>query len=147
MTRTPRRLLRLNKKLAAVATALWAVSLMSKAIRGSRPATGPHTGRIRPAANRGYNICNIALIFRKSSQRISVHVSRRGGQADENHDAVATRIPPKVDNNIGFPIVNRPDVASLIDDHGRLTHHWDETGRSAWTVQGIAIVQQHFATR
>jgi len=72
--------------------------------------------------------------------------SGRGGKADENHDAIATRISAKVDNNIGFPIVDRPDVASLIDDHGRLTHHWDETGRSAWTVQGIAIVQQHFAT-
>jgi len=53
--------------------------------------------------------------------------ARRWRQADENYDAIAARIPAKVDINIGFPVVDGPDVASLIDDHGRLTHHWDET--------------------
>jgi len=59
---------------------------------------------------------------------------RRGGEADEDDDAITTRIATKVDVHIRFPVVDGPDVASLIDDHGRLTHHWDETGRSAWTV-------------
>src|SRR2546430_17044391 len=71
---------------------------------------------------------------------------RRCGETDENHDAIATRVAGKVDINIRFPVVDGPDVASLIDDHGRLTHHWDETGRSALTVQRLSIVQQHFAT-
>ena len=35
-----------------------------------------------------------------------------------------------VDVEIWFPVVNGPNVAGLIDDHGRLTHHWDE----AWAA-------------
>ena len=47
MTRTPRRLLRLNKKLAAVATALWAV--LKRSAEADRPQAG------------GYNISRTAL--------------------------------------------------------------------------------------
>jgi hypothetical protein len=42
--------------------------------------------------------------------------SRRWGQADENYDAIAARIlTGGVDVEIGFPIVNGPNVAGLID--------------------------------
>ena len=57
---------------------------------------------------------------------------RRCCEADENHDAVATRIPPKVDNNIGFPVVNGPNVSGLIDGYRGLTHHWYEAWRPWW---------------
>ena len=42
----------LNKTVAVVAAALRAVFLGVKSKRRGQPATGPHTGRIRPAANR-----------------------------------------------------------------------------------------------
>jgi len=71
--------------------------------------------------------------------------ARRWRQADENDEAIATRIPAKVDIDVGFPVVDGPNVASLIDDDFGLTHHRDEAGRSACTVQGIAVVQKHLA--
>jgi hypothetical protein len=87
----------------------------------------------------------IALIFKKSSQRISVDVSRRGGKAHENHDAIATGIlTDGVDAKVGFPVVNGPNVSGLIDGHGGLTHHWYEAGRPWWltiTVQRHAGMQ------
>src|SRR5439155_515160 len=61
-------------------------------------------------------------------------VARRWRESDEDDDAVTARIPAKVDINIGFPVVDGPNVASLVDDHRRLTHHWDKTGGSALTV-------------
>ena len=52
------------------------------------------------------------------------------GQADENYDAIAAGVPTDcVDVKIGFPVVNGPNVTGLVDDHRRLTHHWNETGR------------------
>ena len=36
---------------------------------GYGEALGPHTGRIRPAANRGYNIYEIALPSRSIDER------------------------------------------------------------------------------
>ena len=75
--------------------------------------------------------------------------SRRCGEADENYDAIAARIlTDGVDVEIGFPVVNGPNVAGLIDDYGRLTHHWYEAGRRRWwTVQRLAVVQKHLAAR
>src|SRR5204863_10220984 len=61
-------------------------------------------------------------------------VARRWRESDEDDDAITARIPAKVDMNIGFPVVDGPNVASLVDDHRRLTHHWDKTGGSALTV-------------
>jgi len=62
-------------------------------------------------------------------------------QPDEDDDAITTRIPTDgVDVEIRFPVVNRPNVSSLIDDHGRLTHHWYEARqRWWWTVQGSPL--------
>ena len=55
--------------------------------------------------------------------------SGRCGEADENDDAITARIPTEgVDVEIGFPVVDGPNVSGLIDDHGRLTHHWNEAG-------------------
>ena len=45
--------------------------------------------------------------------------SGRWRESDENHDAITTGISTKVDINIGFPVVDGPNVASLIDDHVR----------------------------
>ena len=61
--------------------------------------------------------------------------SRRCCEANENYDAIAAGIRRGVDVEIWFPVVDGPNVASLIDHHTRLTHHWDEAGRRAWTVQ------------
>ena len=50
--------------------------------------------------------------------------SGRCGEADENDDVIAAWIiTDGVDVEIGFPVVNGPNIAGLIDDHGRLTHH------------------------
>jgi hypothetical protein len=49
---------------------------------------------------------------------------RRRSKADEDYDAIAAGISTDcVDIEIGFPVVNGPNVSCLIDDHGRLTHH------------------------
>ena len=66
-----RRLLeRVDKKYSAVATALWAVSLMRKA---ARKADRPQLG--------GYNICKIALIF---SPALAEDFSGRASQEAES---------------------------------------------------------------
>jgi hypothetical protein len=66
-------------------------------------------------------------------------------QADEDDDAIAAGISTdSVDAEIGFPIVDGPNVAGPIDAHGRLTHHWYEAGRPWWrtvTVQRHAVMQ------
>ena len=69
--------------------------------------------------------------------------SRRCGEADEDDDAITAWIPAcGVDVEIWFPVVNGPNVSSLIDDHGRLTHHWYEAWqRWWWTVQRLAVMQ------
>jgi hypothetical protein len=42
-----------------------------------------------------------------------------------------------VDVEIGLPVVDGPNVAGLIDQHARLTHHWDQAGRlGAWSGSG-----------
>ena len=70
--------------------------------------------------------------------------TRRCGEADENYDAISARIHTDgIDEEIGFPVVDGPNVAGLIDAQGCLTHHWNEGGKSALTIQGIAIVQKH----
>ena len=72
--------------------------------------------------------------------------SRRRGQPDENHDAIATGVAAEIGVKIGLPIVERPDVASLINHRVSLAHHRSEAGRLRWwTVQRLAIVQQHLA--
>jgi hypothetical protein len=67
---------------------------------------------------------------------------RRRSKADEDYDAIAAGISADcVDIEIGFPVVNGPNVSCLIDDHCRLSHHWYETGRRWWrTVQWFAIM-------
>ncbi len=45
--------------------------------------------------------------------------SRRRGQPDENHDAIATGVAAQVDIKIGLPIIERPNVASLVDHYIR----------------------------
>jgi len=72
--------------------------------------------------------------------------TRRWRESDENYDAITTRVGGDIDVEIGFPVVNGPDVAGLIDHDARLTHHWDEAWLSAQTVQGVAVVQKHLAT-
>ena len=55
----------LNKAIAAVATALRAVFTECES-NASAPATGPHTGRIRPAANRWlqhFLICSKPILW------------------------------------------------------------------------------------
>jgi len=67
-----------------------------------------------------------------------MHLARwRRGEADENYDTIAAWVPALgVGVEIGFPVVNGPNVSCLIDDHGRLTHHWYKAGRCWWlTVQ------------
>ena len=71
--------------------------------------------------------------------------SRRRGQPDENHDAIATRIAAEVEVKIGLEIVERPDVARLINHRVSLAHHRGEAGRQRWWVQRLTIVQQHLA--
>ena len=57
----------------------------------------------------------------------------RCSKADENYDTIAAGIPTDcVDVEIRFPVVNGPNVSSLIDDHGRLTHHWYEARQRWW---------------
>jgi hypothetical protein len=73
-------------------------------------------------------------------------LNRWGRKSDENYDAITTGVGGDVDVEIGFPVVNGPNVASLIDHHARLTHHRDEAWLSAWTVQRISIVQKHLTT-
>jgi hypothetical protein len=67
----------------------------------------------------------------------------RSCKAHENYDAIATWISALgVGVEIGFPVINGPNVSCLIDDHGRLTHHWYQTGRRWWqTVQWLAVMQ------
>src|SRR5205085_1220430 len=38
-----------------------------------------------------------------------------GGEADEDHRAIATGVAADVDIKIGFPVIERPNVAGLID--------------------------------
>ena len=77
-----------------------------------------------------------------------MHLGRgRCCESDENDHSIAARIPADgVDVKIGFPVIDGPDVAGLIDDHGGLTHHRYETGERAWSVQRISIVQKHLLT-
>ena len=71
--------------------------------------------------------------------------SRWWREAYENDDAITARIPTEgVDAEIGFPVVNGPNVSGLIDDNRCLTHHWYEAGRPWWltvTVQRHAVMQ------
>src|SRR6266487_1557626 len=73
-------------------------------------------------------------------------LNRWGRKSDENYDTITTRVGGEVDIEIGFPVIDRPDVASLIDHHARLTHHRGEAWLSARTVQRISIVQKHLTT-
>ena len=57
--------------------------------------------------------------------------TRRWRQPDEDYDAITAWVGGEVDIKIGLPVVNGPNVAGLIDDHARLTHHWDEAWLSA----------------
>ncbi len=53
---------------------------------------------------------------RRASRRLA---DRRCGQTDENHDAITTGIAAEVDIKIGLPIIERPNVASLVDHYIR----------------------------
>jgi len=70
---------------------------------------------------------------------------RRWRESDENDDAITAWIPTDgVDVEIGFPVVNGLNIAGLIDDNRRLTHHWYEAGWPWWltvTVQRRAVMQ------
>jgi len=72
-------------------------------------------------------------------------VSRGCSEADENNDAIAAGIlTDGVDIEIGFPVVNGPNISGLIDDNRCLTHHWYEAGRPWWlakAVQRNAVMQ------
>jgi hypothetical protein len=48
--------------------------------------------------------------------------SGRGGQPNENHNAIATGVAAEIDVKIGLKVVDRPNVAGLIDHHIRQTH-------------------------
>lgn len=67
---------------------------------------------------------------------------RRRSKADEDYDAIVAGISPIVlISKSGFQLLMDPNVSCLIDDHGRLTHHWYKTGRHWWrTVQWFAIM-------
>jgi hypothetical protein len=70
--------------------------------------------------------------------------SRRWREADENDDTIAARITADgVDVEIGFPVVNGPNVAGLIDVDVGATHGWDKAWRAWWiavTVQRRAVM-------
>src|SRR6266536_4757157 len=71
---------------------------------------------------------------------------RRRGEADEYYDAITTGIlTDGIDVEIGFPVVNGPNVAGLIDQDACLTHHRDKTGRSVCPIQRLSVVQKHLA--
>ena len=59
----------------------------------------------------------VRLIFRYCSPAMSMNLGgRRRREAHENYDAIATGIHADgVDVKIGFPVVNGPNVAGLID--------------------------------
>src|SRR5262249_53449565 len=80
-------------------------------------------------------------------ERPSVGRPRRWRESDEDAQALPAGVPADgVDIKSGLPVVERPNVAGLIDAQRRLTHHRDEAGRLAWTVQRISIVEKHLAT-
>ena len=68
---------------------------------------------------------------------------RRWREADENYDAITTWIhADSVDVEIGFPVVNGPNVAGLIYVDIGATHGRDKAWRHWWwTVQRHAIMQ------
>ena len=70
--------------------------------------------------------------------------SRRWREADENDDAITARIPTDgVDVEIGFPVVNGPNVAGLIYVDIGATHGRDKAWRAWWmavTVQRGAVM-------
>src|SRR4030095_936418 len=76
--------------------------------------------------------------------------SSRWRESDENDDAITARIHADgVDGEIGFPVVNRPNVAGLIYVDIGATHGRDKAWRPWWmavTVQRLSIVQQDLAT-
>ena len=56
--------------------------------------------------------------------------SGRWRQPDKNYDAITAWISTeRIGVEIGFPIVNEPNVASLIDVDLGATHGWDEAWR------------------
>jgi len=68
--------------------------------------------------------CNRALGYRGGWNSFSYSRSRRldsgrRGQAHENHGTVATGVAAEVDIKIGLPIIERPNVTSLIDHYIR----------------------------
>ena len=67
-------------------------------------------------------------------------VACRWRQADEDYDAIATRVEERVVVEIRLPVVDGPDVSRLIDHKARLTHHRDEARWAIGTVQRIAVV-------
>ena len=73
---------------------------------------------------------------------------RRWRDSDKNDDAITARIlADGVDEEIGFPVVNEPNVACLIYVDLGATHCWDKAWRRRWwTVQRLSIVQQDLAT-
>src|SRR5436305_35386 len=75
--------------------------------------------------------------------------SRRWRESDENDDAITARIPTDgVDVEVGFPVVNGPNVAGLIYVDIGATHGRDEAWRRRWiavTVRGHAVMYQQFA--
>lgn len=75
--------------------------------------------------------CSSRIIFSVTLAGDLMHLrDRRCGEADENDDAITARIPTEgVDAEIGFPVINGPDVAGLIDAKRGLTHHWYEARR------------------
>jgi hypothetical protein len=73
-------------------------------------------------------------VFSQLSQKISVDRTRRCSKADENYDAIAAGIRRNVDVEIWLPVVEGPNVTSLIDHYTRLTHHREEAGRLALTI-------------
>src|SRR5437667_8704978 len=106
----------------------------------------PHRNQLRWKRTLGNRLRRLgisradALFAGPHSAQILMHLrSRWWRESDEDDDAITARIPAKVDINIGFPVVDRPNVASLIDDHSRLTHHWDKTGESALTYNGSPL--------
>jgi hypothetical protein len=44
---------------------------------------------------------------------------RRWGEAHEDDGAIATRVAADIDIKIGLPVIERPNVAGLIDYHIR----------------------------
>jgi hypothetical protein len=85
-------------------------------------------------------------LSRSSCLQYSMGWTRRWREPDEDDDAITTGVGGDIDVEIRLPVVNGPNVAGLINDHARLTHHWDEAWLSAWTVQRISIMQKHRAT-